>query len=43
VHGSRPYGLRPPPRGSCWRRSDVGDFLPVAAATGIIPGLIPHR
>ena len=37
------YGLRAPPRGYYWRRSDVGDFLLVAAATGIIADLILHR
>ncbi|KAF1706062.1 RcnB family protein [Pseudoxanthomonas sacheonensis] len=34
------YGLRPPPRGYYWRRSDAGDFLLVAVATGIIADLI---
>jgi Ni/Co efflux regulator RcnB len=43
VHDYRYYGLRPPPRGHYWRRSDVGDFLLVAAATGIIADLILHR
>lgn len=36
----RGYGLRAPPHGYYWRRSDVGDFLLVAAATGIITDLI---
>ena len=43
VHEYRPYGLRAPPRGYYWRRSDAGDFLLVAAATGIIADLILHR
>jgi Ni/Co efflux regulator RcnB len=34
------YGLRQPPRGHYWRRSDAGDFLLVAVATGIIADLI---
>ena len=34
------YGLRAPPRGYYWRRSDAGDFLLVALATGIIADLI---
>ncbi len=38
----RPYGLRAPPRGYGWRRSDAGDFLLVAAATGIITDLVLH-
>ncbi len=42
VHDYRPYGLRAPPRGHYWRRSDAGDFLLVAAATGIIADLILH-
>ena len=37
------YGLHSPPRGHYWRRSDAGDFLLVAAATGIIADLILHR
>ncbi|MDN5782213.1 MAG: RcnB family protein [Luteimonas sp.] len=37
------YGLREPPRGYYWRRSDVGDYLLVAAATGIIADLILHH
>lgn len=37
------YGLRQPPRGYYWRRSDIGDFLLVAAATGIIADLVLHR
>lgn len=43
VHDYRPYGLRSPPRGHYWRRSDAGDFLLVAAATGIIADLILSR
>lgn len=43
VHDYRPYGLRAPPRGHYWRRSDAGDFLLVAVATGIIADLILHR
>lgn len=34
------YGLRAPPRGYYWRRSDTGDFLLVALATGIITDII---
>ncbi|MDR6843155.1 RcnB family protein [Pseudoxanthomonas sacheonensis] len=34
------YGLREPPRGYYWRRSDAGDFLLVAITTGIIADLI---
>jgi Ni/Co efflux regulator RcnB len=37
------YGLRRPPPGYYWRRSDLGDFLLVAAATGIITDLILHH
>jgi Ni/Co efflux regulator RcnB len=37
------YGLREPPRGYYWRRSDAGDFLLVAVATGIITDLILHH
>lgn len=37
------YGLRSPPSGHYWRRSDAGDFLLVAAATGIIADLILHH
>jgi Ni/Co efflux regulator RcnB len=43
VRDYRGYGLRAPPRGYYWRRSDVGDFLLVAAATGIIADLILHH
>lgn len=43
VNDYRGYGLRAPPRGYYWRRSDVGDFLLVAAATGIIADLILHH
>jgi Ni/Co efflux regulator RcnB len=43
VNNYRGYGLRAPPRGYYWRRSDVGDFLLVAAATGIIADLILHH
>ncbi|KAF1714229.1 hypothetical protein CSC74_16385 [Pseudoxanthomonas yeongjuensis] len=34
------YGLHAPPRGYYWRRSDAGDFLLVALATGIIADLV---
>lgn len=34
------YGLRAPPRGYYWRRSDTGDFLLVALATGIIADIV---
>lgn len=37
------YGLRQPPHGYYWRRSDIGDFLLVAAATGIIADLVLHH
>lgn len=37
------YGLRAPPRGYHWRRSDAGDYLLVAIATGIITDLILHH
>jgi Ni/Co efflux regulator RcnB len=37
------YGLRAPPRGYYWRRSDLGDFLLVAATTGVIADLILHH
>ena len=37
------YGLRHPPRGYHWRRSDAGDFLMVAIATGIIADVILGR
>lgn len=37
------YGLRSPPRGHYWRRSDAGDFLLVAVATGLITDLILHH
>lgn len=40
VNNYHGYGLRPPPRGYYWRRSDAGDFLLVAVATGIISDLI---
>lgn len=36
----RSYRLREPPRGYEWVRSDDGDFLLVAAATGAITDLI---
>ncbi len=36
VRDYRGYGLRSPPRGYYWRRSDAGDFLLVAVATGTI-------
>ncbi len=37
------YGLRRPPSGYYWRRSDAGDYLLVAIATGIIADLILNR
>ncbi len=40
VDDYRGYGLRAPPRGHYWRRSDAGDYLLVAVATGIIADLI---
>lgn len=43
VHDYRPYGLHHPPRGHHWRRSDAGDFLLVAIATGIIADVIMGR
>lgn len=43
VNDWRYYHLAPPPRGYYWRRSEAGDFLLVAAATGIIADLILHH
>lgn len=43
VNDYGPYGLRHPPRGYHWRRSDAGDFLLVAIATGIIADVILGR
>lgn len=43
VDDYRGYGLRAPPRGHYWRRSDAGDYLLVAVATGIITDLILHH
>lgn len=40
VSDYRGYGLRAPPYGHYWRRSDAGDYLLVAVATGIITDLI---
>ncbi len=40
VRDYRGYGLRAPPHGYYWRRSDAGDYLLVALATGIITDLI---
>ncbi len=37
------YGLLPPPPGYGWRRSPVGDFILVAAATGIITDILLHH
>jgi len=37
------YGLRRPPSGYYWRRSDAGDYLLVAIATGVITDLILHH
>ncbi|NLA69349.1 MAG: RcnB family protein [Gammaproteobacteria bacterium] len=43
IHDYGPYGLHHPPRGYQWRRSDAGDFLLVAIATGIIADVILGR
>lgn len=43
VHDYGHYGLRHPPRGHHWRRSDASDFLMVAIATGIIADVILGR
>lgn len=43
VHDYGHYGLRHPPRGYGWRRSDTGEFLLVALATGIIADIILSR
>ena len=40
VNDYRVYHLRQPPRGYRWVRSDNGDFLMVAIATGIIASII---
>lgn len=40
VHDYRPYRLYAPPRGYYWRRSDAGEFLLVAIATGIIADIV---
>jgi Ni/Co efflux regulator RcnB len=40
VEDWRTYRLREPPRGYNWVRSDNGDFLLVAVATGVITDLI---
>ncbi|HEY9131665.1 MAG TPA: RcnB family protein [Dyella sp.] len=40
VEDWRSYRLREPPRGYHWVRSDNGDFLLVAVATGVITDLI---
>jgi Ni/Co efflux regulator RcnB len=40
VNDWRTYHLHEPPRGYQWVRSDNGDFLLVAAATGVITDLI---
>lgn len=40
VRDYRPYRLYAPPRGHHWRRSDAGDFLLVAIATGIIADVV---
>lgn len=37
------YGLLPPPPGYGWRRSPAGDFILVAAATGIIADVLLHH
>src|SRR5690606_18237685 len=43
VNDYRYYGLPQPPRGHHCRRSDAGDFLLVAMATGIIADIILSR
>jgi Ni/Co efflux regulator RcnB len=43
VQDYRHYGLRNPPRGHQWRRSDSGEFLLVAIATGIIADIFLGR
>lgn len=43
VQDYRHYGLRNPPRGHHWRRSDAGEFLLVAVATGIIADIFLGR
>lgn len=43
VRNYRGHGLRHPPRGYHWVRDDVGDFLMVAVATGIIADVILRR
>jgi Ni/Co efflux regulator RcnB len=43
VQDYRHYGLRNPPRGHHWRRSDAGEFLLVAVATGIIADILIGR
>lgn len=43
VSNYRPYGLRQAPRGYGWRRSDAGDFLLVALATGVIADIVLHH
>jgi Ni/Co efflux regulator RcnB len=43
VNDYRHYGLRNPPRGHHWRRSDAGEFLLVAIATGIIADIFIGR
>ncbi|MDE2155975.1 MAG: RcnB family protein [Xanthomonadaceae bacterium] len=40
VHDWRRYGLREPPRGYHWVRSDNGDYLLVAITTGVIVDLL---
>lgn len=40
VEDWRTYNLAPPPRDHQWVRSDTGEFLLVAAATGIITDII---
>lgn len=37
------YHLAPPPRDHVWVRSDTGDFLLVAVATGVITDLVLHH
>ena len=43
VQDYRHYGLRNPPRGHHWRRSDAGEFLLVSVATGIIADVFLGR
>ena len=40
VEDWRAYHLAPPPRDHQWVRSDTGEFLLVAAATGLITDIV---